>query len=236
MKYMNLAFNITHGDKSMGKKIFVSYKHKDSNVQYLSGYSHTARGYVDYLITNRLHDEIYKGEGDEDISEFKIDTIKTRLKDKIHDSSVTLVLISPNMKDSYLPESSQWIPWEVSYSLKEITRSDRMSHTNGILAIVLPDYYGSYSYYIDESCSFCNARQYQTNKTFKILSNNMCNSKNKEQNKGQCNYCGKEFYTGSSSYIETVKWKDFISQKDYYLNKCVSLRDNRKSFDIVKEI
>ncbi|NRD75588.1 TIR domain-containing protein [Shewanella sp. VB17] len=220
----------------MGKKVFVSYKHRDNNVQHLPGYTQTARGYVDYLITNRLHDEVYKGEGDEDISQFKNETIKTRLKDKIHDSSVTLVLISPNMKETHIPESSQWIPWEISYSLKEITRSDRMSHTNGILAIVLPDYYGSYSYYIDESCTACNSKQFQTNKTFQILSSNMFNAKNKEQHQGQCNYCGKGFYGGSSSYIETVKWKDFISQKDYYLNKCISIRDDRNSFDITKEV
>lgn len=220
----------------MGKKVFVSYKHKDDNVQLLAKYGGTARSYVDYLIDNRLQDEIYKGEGDEDISQFKDETIKMRLKDKIHDSSVTLVLISPNMKDLYISESEQWIPWEISYSLKEITRSDRMSHTNGILAVVLPDRYGSYGYFINESCSFCKSRQLQINTLFQILRDNMFNYKDKESSKKKCGHCHNSFYTGSSSYIESVKWKDFISQKDHYLNNCVTNRDKRKSFDIVKEI
>ncbi len=59
------------GDKIMGRKIFVSYKHSDSSVQYLSGYGKTARAYVDHLIENGLDDEIYKGEGNEDLTEFK---------------------------------------------------------------------------------------------------------------------------------------------------------------------
>lgn len=220
----------------MGRKVFVSYKHKDNNVQSLIGYGNTARAYVDYLVANRLNDEVYKGEGDEDLSQFKDETIKTRLKNKIHDSSITLVLISPNMKTPYSPESEQWIPWEISYSLKEITRSDRMSHTNAILAVVLPDFYGSYTYFIDESCSYCKSRQLQVNKLFQILRDNMFNKTGKELSEDSCSYCNSNFYRGSSSYIESVKWKDFISNKDYYLYNSANIREDRKSYEIVKEV
>ncbi|MCG7497486.1 TIR domain-containing protein [Vibrio sp. Of7-15] len=220
----------------MGRKIFVSYKHKDSDVKFLDGYGNTARAYVDNLIEHRLSDEIYKGEGDEDISKFKDDTIKTRLKDKIHDSSITIVLISPNMKELWKSESEQWIPWEISYSLKEVTRNDRTSHTNGILAVVLPDYYGSYSYMIDESCSHCKSRPIQTNKLFQIIRDNTFNKKGKDECKKQCSYCYRSFYIGEQSYIQVVKWKDFISNKNYYLDKTVEVRDDRKSYNIVKEI
>lgn len=220
----------------MGRKIFVSYKHNDSNVKPLSGYGNTARAYVDNLIERRLHDEIYKGEGDEDISQFKDDTIKTRLKDKIHDSSITIVLISPNMNDFWKSESDQWIPWEISYSLKEITRNDRTSHTNGILAVVLPDRDDSYSYMIDESCSYCKSQQIQTDKLFQIIRDNTFNKKGKDRSKGECSYCYHSFYTGGQSYIQIVKWRDFISNKDRYLDKTVEIRDDRKSYDIVKEI
>ncbi len=220
----------------MGRKIFVSYKHKDSDVKPLDGFGDTARAYVDNLIEHRLNDEIYKGEGDEDISQFKDDTIKDRLKDKIHDSSITIVLISPNMKEQWKSESDQWIPWEISYSLKEIIRNDRTSHTNGILAVVLPDRYGLYSYMIDESCPHCRGRQIQTDKLFQIIRDNTFNKKGKEVCKSYCSYCYRDFYTGEQSYIQVVKWKDFISNKDYYLDKTVKIRDDRKSYNIVKEI
>jgi hypothetical protein len=72
----------------MGRKVFVSYKHGDNSVQ-----GGTARDYVDYLSENTLKNDVYKGEYNEDLSAFKDDTIKNRLKDKIHDSSVTLVLV-----------------------------------------------------------------------------------------------------------------------------------------------
>lgn len=220
----------------MGRKVFVSYKHNDNGVAYLPGFGGTARAYVDHLIQHRLSDEIYKGEGDEDISQFKDDTIKTRLKDKIHDSSITLVLVSPGMKEVFTPESDQWIPWEISYSLKEITRADKTSHTNGILAVVLPDIVGTYNYYFNESCNHCKSRQLQTNMLFQILRDNMFNSKDKESHKGSCNYCGSIFYGGSPSYIESVKWADFQSNKDHYLNSASRIRDNRAAYNITKEI
>ena len=220
----------------MGRKVFVSYKHSDNNVEILSGFGGTARAYVDYLIEHRLNDEIYKGEGNEDISEFRDDTIKTHLKNKIHDSSITLILISPGMKEPHKMESEQWIPWEVSYSLKEITRSDKLSHTNGILAIVLPDQSGSYEHYITQPCTVCKSRHLGTNELFQIIKDNMFNSKTKSQTEEHCSSCNSTFYRGNTSYIESVKWIDFLSNKDHYLDKAASIRDDRKSYDIVKEV
>lgn len=43
-------------------------------------------------------------------------------------------------------EIEQWIPWEISYSLKNKTRSDGSSNVNAILAVVLPDIPGAYRF------------------------------------------------------------------------------------------
>ncbi|SHA19746.1 hypothetical protein BTHERMOSOX_1624 [Bathymodiolus thermophilus thioautotrophic gill symbiont] len=219
----------------MGKKVFVSYKHSDSSVQSLTGYcNNTVRDYVDYLINNTLKNDVYKGEGDEDLSDFKDGTIENHLKDKIHDSSITIVLISPNMKDLYKSESDQWIPWEISYSLKEIKRSDKTSHTNGVLAVVLPDMHGNYDYFIEEgTCSVCNSGTIKIDILFQILRKNMFNAK--VLNRSNCSDC--DSYTeGKRSYIEYVEWCDFIDDKDYYLNRTVIIRDDRWSYAITKEV
>ena len=220
----------------MGRKIFVSYKHKDKDVYRLPDYDlGTARDYVDYLIDDFEGEEIYKGEGNEDLSEFKDETIKTRLKDKIHDSSITLVLISPNMKDRFTIENDQWIPWEISYSLKEITRDSKKSHTNAILAVVLPDSRQSYSYYIKDKTCVCGTKiTLKTYTLFQILSKNMFNHNDLENKETDCSEC--HSYPRDVSYIQSVKWQDFIDYKDDYIDKATEIRDDRKNYKITKEV
>lgn len=135
----------------MGHKVFVSYKYKDNDVKKIPGVTQPTWpcNYVD-LIKDKIlaDDDIYKGEdSDEDISAWDEDKIWGHLKGKIYDSSITIVLISPNMKEQYKWQKSQWIPWEISYSLRETTRNDRTSRNNAILAVILPDKNGGYGYY-----------------------------------------------------------------------------------------
>ena len=57
------------------------------------------------------------------------------------------MLISPNMKIRGKHERSRWIPWELSYSLRETPRRNYTSRRNAVLAVVLPNRKGEYSYY-----------------------------------------------------------------------------------------
>ena len=87
----------------MGRKIFISYKYKDTNVRqmYHIWYSQKrntrVRDYVDKLQELIGEDNINKGEKDgEDMSVLEDATIQSVLGDKIYDSSITLVLTARN--------------------------------------------------------------------------------------------------------------------------------------------
>lgn len=222
----------------MGKKIFVSYKYADDNVQHLESnlwfHKTTVRDYVDELekyIDGTDH--IYKGESDdEDLSGYSEDTIWEKLKDRIYDSSITIVMISPGMKEIGKSDSSQWIPWEVSFSLKETTRNDRTSHSNAMLAIVLPDANGSYEYYLTNSP--CGSTTHHTGRLFKIIRDNKFNERN--PNRDLCPQCGSYHYHGECSYISAVKWSEFKDFPNYYINRAVSRQENIDDYYIHKEV
>lgn len=142
----------------MASKVFVSYKYADDDVAHrysplYSPYTYTSttvRSYVDDFMRRAQSAGcvVYKGErANEDLSYLKEDTIWQKLKDRIYDSTITLVFISPNMREPYRKESDQWIPWEIAFSLRETTRNDRTSHSNALLFAVLPDRNGRYDYF-----------------------------------------------------------------------------------------
>jgi hypothetical protein len=226
----------------MGKKIFVSYKYADTDVCPLY-YNQPAkvRDYVD-IIEKYLDktDDIYKGESaKEDLSDLSEEAIWKRLKDRIYDSTVTIVLISPNMKEHQRRDRSQWIPWEISYSLKEIERADRVSRSNAVFAVVLPDRNGSYEYFIKSY--FCcetgygiGCAAYDADILFDILKNNMFNQKRKHM--AQRCYNGKRFCLGDASYIHIVTWTEFTSNARSVINKAIEIKNKIDEYDICKEV
>jgi len=229
----------------MGRKIFVSYKYADTLVQDLNIYEYDfwgnrnkvttkARNYVDKL-SEILEDEdhIFKGEDDgQSLAAFSDEHIASTLRDKIFDSSITIVLVSKGMKNPLEEEKDQWIPWEISYSLRESTRNGRTSNCNGVIAVVLPDEWGNYDYYITYD-SVCNCRMLTTSFLFEILKDNMFNEKH--PNISQCSN-GSSIYHGDYSYIQSVKWEDFTNTPNYFLNKAIEIRDNKERYNLTKYI
>jgi len=220
----------------MANKIFVSYKHADAQVLAIPGLKNTtARDYVDKIekmIT--AGDHIYKGEHDgEDIGSLADATIGSKLGDKIFDSSVTIVLISKGMKEVYIAEKDQWIPWEISYSLKEQSRAGGNSKTNAVLAVALPDENGSYDYFMQYN-PVCKSTNYRTDTLFQILRENMFNLKDKDSNSRECN--GTRIYEGYFSYIHCVRWVHFEGQLDKYVEIANSIRSDIDKYELVKTV
>ena len=222
----------------MARKVFVSYKYSDKSVLKIENIANTTcRDYVDEL--QKLldqEDHIYKGENDDEpLSSLSDSSIGSKLGDKIFDSTVTIVLISKGMRTN-TPEKDQWMPWEISYSLKEQSREGKNSKTNAILAVVVPDENGSYDYFIKENtCPHCNSRTLMTNSLFQILRDNMFNIKKPEYTDCSSHNGGKP-YKGYSSYIYSVKWSEFIGQINTYIDIAHNIRKNINDYELTKTI
>nr|WP_314369716.1 TIR domain-containing protein [uncultured Acinetobacter sp.] len=200
----------------MGNKIFISYKYADSSVQRLSSTPYwdqtTPRHYVD-IIQQKVfpkYGHINKGENDgESLATFKESTIYSKLADKIFDSSITIVLISPNMKTFYPAEKDQWIPWEISYSLRTKNRKGSYSNPNAILVVVLPDYLGNYNYVNNYGFGF---------EIIKLNKNNL---------KPTYSYGIYE-----QDYIVTCTWAQFLSQFDNWIEKALKKRSHVEKYNL----
>lgn len=226
----------------MGKKIFVSYKYADSQVENLSIYKNsTVRDYVTkFEEVLDSSDNIYKGESDgEDLNILSEDTIWKKLKDRIYDSSVTVIFISPGMREVWKEDKEQWIPWEISYSLKEVARKNKngdavTSRSNAMVAVVLPDENGSYSYYLEsKKCCESGCTTHHTNQLFAIIRKNKFNLK--AANKKVCD-TGSTIWYGEFSYIKAVKWSEFITNYNTYIESACERQDSIEKYEICKEV
>lgn len=231
------------GGNKVGHKIFISYKYADSDVYNITDNSDgcTVRDYVDKIeATLDSSDDIYKGESDgEDLSKLSEDTIWTKLKDRIYDSTLTIVMISKNMRDSLKLDKDQWIPREISYSLKEVSRVNSSgtsvtSKSNAVLAVVAPDSSNSYTYYTyKNSCCDSKCRTLQTYTLFNILKENMFNIIDADKN--DCSNSS-TIWHGDCSYITSVNWDDFIKDMNKYIDKAYEIQDKIDNYNICKEV
>ena len=222
----------------MGHKIFISYKFADDQVANLVGQQNsTARDYVtDLAFRLAMKGHICKAEPDgTDLSKLKDDTIEDKLRDRIFDSTMTIVFISPKMKKLGVKERDQWIPWEVSFSLRTTKRKREngdicTSKPNAMLAIVLPNTDGSYDYFLEtKTCCTGGCLTHHTNNTFPIIAHNMFNRK--EANKQICN-SGLINWRGEFSYIRSVKWCDFIANIEKHIDAAYVRQKNISDYDI----
>ena len=218
----------------MGRNVFVTYKYGDRSVRPLDSNPYTnVRNYVNkFQELLKEEDHIFYGENDEEsLEQFKDETIASKLRDKIFRTTVTIIFISKNMREIYTPESDQWIPWEISYSLSEHSRNGITSSSNALLAVVIPDENNNHGYFLGYNAA-CNSRILNTPILFEIIRNNMFNIKAPQTS--ECN--GNTLFHGQSSYIPTVTWDKFISDIDKYINLAAEINANIGAYEIQKSV
>ena len=177
----------------MAHKTFISYKYSE------------AQDLRDRIIVALGEDSVfYKGETSDspDLTDCKTETIKTHLKDMIYGTSVTIVIISPNMKQS------KWIDWEIEYSLKAISRDGRTSHRNGIVAVI-QKVNGDYSWFkkVYTNAGGCRIANYDESLVYNIIKKNRGNQQPLQYACLNCNGC---FSDSTGSYITYVEEDTFL--------------------------
>jgi len=202
----------------MARKTFISYKYSE------------AQGLRDAII-DALGDDAtyYNGETADspDLTGTTVENIKKNLTDMMHGTSVTIVVISPNMKDS------KWIDWEIEYSLKEITREDRTSRTNGIVGVIQKDS-GNYDWLISTSTKDdgCSVRTIDSGKLYKIINENRYNLTGDD--KYACNHC-KTYDQLNGSYISLIKEHEFLNDPQKYIENAYDKCQSIENYEICKQ-
>ena len=184
----------------MARKTFISYKYDE------------ARALRDRII-EALGDDAtyYQGETSDspDLTDRTTETIKEHLKDMIYGTSVTIVIISPKMLQS------NWIEWEVSYSLKECKRGDHCSHANGIVGVVMNNWSGGTNWLTTHHTNKdgCTSVSHDSTKLLDIINSNRFNQK---PLKYVCDQC-KTVDALNGSYIALIDEDDFLANPTKYI-------------------
>ena len=119
------------------------------------------------------------------------------------------------MKTLWKAEKDQWIPQEISYSLKEITHNGtQKSKSNALIYVILPDKCNSYDYFIQKK------ETYRYDKIFSIMKNNLNNYK----------------YGGDINYAVIVKWDTFLSNYSNYINMAIKKQESIFNYNVCKQI
>lgn len=202
----------------MARKTFISYKYSES------------RETRDQIIKALGIDaRYYKGETSDspDRTDTNTETIKHHLKKMIYDTTVTIVIISPNMKQS------KWISWEIEYSLKEVSREDKTSKSNGIVGVIQKNY-GGYDWILNTSTNVdgCSVRNIDNNKLYDIISKNRFNLKTPIYS---CEHC-QTVDALSGSYISLITEEIFLSNPNKYIENAYDKSKKIDDFNLVKTL
>jgi len=192
----------------MAHKTFISYKYSE------------ARALRDKIISAMGDDAVYyNGESgfSPNKSEDSDNVIWNYLKDMIWPTTVTIVILSPQMT------GSSWISDEISYSLRKVSRDGKTSRRNGIVAVI-QKVNGSYDWLTKHSvnCHGTATVNYRNELLFPIITKNHFNS---EPPIVHCDEC-KTYDSDKGSYISYIQEDTFLANVNGFVEKAYAKSQN----------
>jgi hypothetical protein len=205
-------------DDFMAHKTFISYKYSE------------ATGLRDAIIKKLGSDATYyQGEtsSSPDLSDLKTNTIRQKLADMIYDTTVMIVIVSPNMT------KSSWMEWEIKYALREQSRNGRTSHSNGLVCVIQKNAIYEALGLDPYSWAKLSSGGWSASVFFDILVKNMRNKKTWIDS--PIPSTNKALYDSlSDSYIDIVTEEAFLRAPSYYIDKAFEKSENVGSYNIAK--
>ena len=201
----------------MAHKTFISYKYSE------------AKTLRDKIVRSLGNDaSYYMGETSDspDLTDIPTENIKRKLSDMMYNTSVTIVIISPNMI------KSNWIDWEIEYCLKEISRQNRTSKTNGILGVIMK-FNEDYSWFksTTNNTDGCSSSSYDESFLYTIIKKNRFNQKPPVYS---CNNC-KTVNALTGSYISFVEEETFLKNPQKYIDNAFDKSEEIDGYELTKK-
>ena len=201
----------------MAHKTFISYKYSES------------LSLRDKIIKKLGEDATYyKGETSDspDLTDYTTDTIRKNLADMIYDTTVMIVIVSPNMRQS------KWMEWEIKYALREQTRNGRTSHADGVICVVKKNEFYEKQGLDPYSWAKLYGYNWDTSKLFNILSSNRNNKKSWLHS----DLTDRTVYDKLSiHYVDIVTEDEFLKNPNKYIDDAFNKSQNLGSYTLAKQ-
>ena len=200
------------------RKVFVSFRFKDANK--------IKDNLVEFLEEKNL---IIDKSEDIDRREMSEETIQKYLYDKLKDSSITIVLLTPNAVNYSRNQNNvvdDWLYDELRYSLYNRNGNP----INGAIALYTPQVEKLIIQKNTHTCDKCN-KVTNVNTILKfdnLVWDNMMNIKGKYKT----NQCDNVYDSDNDSYISLIKLEDFYNSPEKYLEKAANKRRDFEKYTI----
>lgn len=205
----------------MATKVFVSFRFSDGK---------KLKNELESLFDEGT--EILNRSEDVDRSEMSDDTIRKYLYDKIRETSVTIIILSPEAvnyrKNIWTNEYDDWLYDELRYSLQE----RHGNKTSGAIALYTDESEPLLREKSTHSCQVCG----ETKTTSTILEfenlvrKNMLNVKEKYKE----NLCPSLYDSDQDSYVSLVSFDEFKKNYEAYIQKAKDKRERLNEFHLIK--
>ena len=206
----------------MATKVFISFRFDDGE---------DIKDELDDLFDAST--EVINRSEDMDRSQMSEDTIQDYLYEKLKDTSVTIVLLTPkavSYQKDWFGNYDDWLYDELRYSLE----NRKNNRTNGVVAVYTEDAKDKLISESTHSCSQCQVTQLcRSLKNFdNLVRKNMVNIKNNYKK----NPCDNLYDDEHDSYISLVSLKEFKQDYTKYIDNAKEKRNRLHEFDICKRM